>query len=779
MEAEKVRAMLGELLPDMDESTADYFESIVMDLDTIDRTAMKETLAPFIESYGFAEDLEGAEGVCDQLCDKLRDLGMSEGQAAKDDTPQLLDRAVVLSDGQMSELERAAVDSMWGFEKVRKSRNDVMETTEAGSAKYERKEKKEQRKWLHELEASLKEDSDDEDNQISAMTLPDLSGNNRERDIQVNGFSIRYGGHLLLEGADLRLVYGRRYGLIGRNGVGKTTLLKHMANFDIEGFPRHHRVLHVKQEVKASNMSVLQVVLSADVERTALITRERELGEALRELPEDSSAAVQQAVVDEMSEVNERMQLIGVHAAEAKAAVILSGLQFSDEMQQATTGSLSGGWRMRVALAGALLVEPDLLMLDEPTNHLDLEAVLWLEEYLKGYPKTVLLVSHDKAFLNEVCTDIMLFKSLKLNYYKGNYESFECNYREQRVMQQKQHEAQMVKVLHMQEFVDKFRFNAKRAALVQSRIKAIERETVVEAVEDEVSFGFNFFDAGQLGRPIIQIEGVAFGYVKGPTKAQRRDEDGTEEEAEVGAGETGEGEGVEVVVDAGAGGGDTVFRLPTPLPTPDTRLPLFQDVHLGVDQSSRVALVGPNGCGKSTLINLLQGKLSPLTGYIRVNPQLRVGIFTQHHMDSFDLSLSPVQNMAKKWPLVGEMEFRGHLGKYEITGNDAVKPMKFISGGQKSRVAFAFLTYSKPHVVILDEPTNHLDMGAIEALADALNRFSGGVLVVSHDQHFITSVCKEIWVIQNRRVQVFEGEFADYKRQVVSKIRKAAAKRKG
>jgi ATP-binding cassette subfamily F protein 3 len=374
MEAEKVREMLGELLPDMDESTAEYFESIVMDLESIDRSELKETLAPFIESYGFAEDLEGAEGVCDELCDKLKDLGMKEGLAAKDDTPVLLDRAVLLSDvanSQLSDQEKAAVEAMWGFEKVRKTRNDVMEAPiEAASAKYERKAAKEQRKWLHELESQFKADSDDEDNQISAMTLPDLTGNNREKDIHVNGFSIRYGGHLLLEGADLRLVYGRRYGLIGRNGVGKTTLLKHMANFDIEGFPRHHRVLHVKQEVKASSLSVLQVVLSADVERTALLLQEKELNETLRDLPEDAGAAVQQGIMDDMSEVHERMQLIGVHKAEAKAAVILSGLQFSDEMQQATTGSLSGGWRMRVALAGALLVEPDLLMLDEPTNHL-------------------------------------------------------------------------------------------------------------------------------------------------------------------------------------------------------------------------------------------------------------------------------------------------------------------------------------------------------------------------------------------------------------------------
>ena len=363
-------------------------------------------------------------------------------------------------------------------------------------------------------------------------------------------------------------------------------------------FNRHHRVLHVKQEVQASAQSVLQVVLSADVERTALLDKEKELNEKLR--VSSDNAAEQQAIMDEMAELSERMQQIGVSTAESRAAMILSGLQFSDAMQHSSTSSLSGGWRMRVSLAGALLVEPDLLMLDEPTNHLgerhfifvcifnlssplprivqscillcillfssyffhamsfstDLEAVLWLEEYLKGYPKTVLLVSHDKAFLNEVCTDIVRFADLKLTYFRGDYDSYQATYKEMRIVQQKQHEAQMVKMQHMQEFVDKFRYNAKRASLVQSRIKVIEKETIVEAVEDEVTFSFSFFDAGQLGRPIIQIEGVTFGYKYNPTAA--------------------------TVGPAGT----------------EAAPALFYDVHLGVDQSSRVALVGPNGCGK-------------------------------------------------------------------------------------------------------------------------------------------------------------------------------------
>jgi ATP-binding cassette subfamily F protein 3 len=541
------RAVLKANLPSIDDDTLDYFESMIESGESITKESMKETLAPFIESYGLAQDLESAEKICEDIVSQME--GLVTVVSSDADMPMLLEKAVVLNDVTKSHLsaeEKATVDTLWGFENVRKKRNTVMEVTDVASSKDERKAAKEQRKWLEDLESQFVGEEDN--NKVSTMMIPDFSEGTKEKDIHVHNFNITYGGKILLEEADLRLVYGRKYGLIGRNGIGKTTLLKHMANFDIEGFPKHHRVLHVKQEVKSSASSVLQVVLESDVERNTLLAKEKELQNQLGE--ENGGSAAIDKIMQQLEEVNERLNIIGAHSAEGRAASILSGLQFTDEMQAASTDSLSGGWRMRVAIAAALFIEPDLLMLDEPTNHLDLEAVLWLEKYLKGYEKTVLLVSHDRAFLNEVCTDIILFDKLKLSYYRGNYDMYEGTRKEMQVVQQKQHEAQQVKLQHMQEFVDKFRYNAKRASLVQSRIKALEKETVIEAVEEETEFKFSFYDAGQLGRPIIQIEGVTFGYPNA------------------------KGEKIE---------------------------PLFKNVHLGIDQSSRVALVGPNGAGKVSL----------------------------------------------------------------------------------------------------------------------------------------------------------------------------------
>lgn len=596
----KIRQVLEGAIPEIDEEILSYFDSLI-NTNSVTKESLKEVLLPFIESYGLSTGSEDASIICDRLIEGVEGLALYEEKY--DDLPQLLDKAIILSDvtkTHLSKEEQATVDNLWGFENVRKNRNTTLEFSEAASQKYERKAAKEQRKWLEELESQFVGEEDN--NKVSTMMLPDYSAGTKEKDIHVHNFNITYGGKLLLESADLNIVYGRRYGLIGKNGIGKTTLLKHMATFNIEGFPRHHRVLHVKQEVKSSTDTVLQVVLESDIERITLLNKEKELNEKLKDINNTKEI---QIAMKELEDLHERLELIGADSAEARAASILSGLQFTEEMQKQSTDSLSGGWRMRVAIAAALFIEPDLLMLDEPTNHLDLEAVLWLEKYLKSYPNTILLVSHDRAFLNEVCTDIVLFEKLKLFYHRGNYDSYEKNREEMRVVQQKQYEAQQIKLQHMQEFVDKFRYNAKRASLVQSRIKQIEKQILIEKIEDEEEFEFEFYDSGQLGRPIIAIEGVTFGF--------------------------------------------------NSLVTGKRLEALFKDVHLNIDQSSRVALVGPNGAGKSTLLKLIQGKYQSWDGVVRINPQLRIGIFTQHHMDSFDLTISPLQNLMNQFPSSNEV----------------------------------------------------------------------------------------------------------------------------
>ena len=368
---ELVRAELSALLAGIDDDALSYFTGMVTEVG-LDEEALGETLSPFIESYGLAESIEAAGKVCEELCRRLRAKGLKEEPTST--SSELLEKPLVLSEMHKSQMDRETIDTLWGFDSIRQKRNDTIETTEAGSARYERKAAKEQKKFLDALESRFEGEEEDAC-QISNMMLPDLSGTSRELDIHVSNFTITYGGQVLLEGADLRLVRGRRYGLIGRNGVGKTTLLKHMANFDIEGFPRHHRVLHVKQEVKSSAQSVLEVVLDADVERKELLKREAEIlalqnadGPAASAAVGDEAAA--QRLSDELQAVYQRMEAIGCATAEARAASILSGLRFTDAMQHCPTDSLSGGWRMRVALAGALFIEPDLLMLDEVSDPL-------------------------------------------------------------------------------------------------------------------------------------------------------------------------------------------------------------------------------------------------------------------------------------------------------------------------------------------------------------------------------------------------------------------------
>ena len=404
--------------------------------------------------------------------------------------------------------------------------------------------------------------------------------------------------------------------------------------------------------------------------------------------------------------------------AEPRAATILAGLGFSPERQQYATKTFSGGWRMRLALARALFCEPDLLLLDEPSNMLDVPSITFLSTYLQTYPSTVLVVSHDRAFLNEVATDIIHQHSERLDYYKGSdFDSFYATKEERRKTAKREYENQMVQRAHLQAFIDKFRYNAAKSSEAQSRIKKLERMPVLEAPEAEYTVHFKFPDVEKLSPPIIQMTNVAFGY------------------------------------------------------THDK--PLLKHVDLDVQLDSRIGIVGPNGAGKTTVLKLLIGQLQPSSGLISQNPRLRIGFFAQHHVDALDMSTSAVGFMQKNYPGKTDEEYRRHLGAFGITGMTGLQKLELLSGGQKSRVAFACLSLTNPHILVLDEPSNHLDIEAMDALSGALNAFQGGVLMVSHDVTMLQNVCTSLWVCDKGIVEKFPGDVKAYKKRITAQANEA------
>jgi ATP-binding cassette subfamily F protein 3 len=404
--------------------------------------------------------------------------------------------------------------------------------------------------------------------------------------------------------------------------------------------------------------------------------------------------------------------------AESRAASILAGLGFSPERQQFATKTFSGGWRMRLALARALFCEPDLLLLDEPSNMLDVPSITFLSNYLQSYPSTVLVVSHDRAFLNEIATDIIHQHSQRLDYYRGaNFDSFYATKEERKKTAKREYENQMAVRAHLQAFIDKFRYNAAKSSEAQSRIKKLERMPVLEPPEAEYSVHFKFPDVEKMPPPIVQMSGVTFGY------------------------------------------------------TPDKIL--LRNVDLDVQLDSRIGIVGPNGAGKTTILKLLIGRLDPTSGVISQNPRLRVGYFAQHHVDALDLNDSAVGFMAKTYPGRTDEEYRRQLGAFGITGTTGLQKMELLSGGQKSRVAFACLALTNPHILVMDEPSNHLDIEAMDALAEALKEFQGGVLMVSHDVTMLQTVCTSLWVCDHGTVEKFPGDVQAYKKRITAQANAA------
>ncbi|XP_036980608.1 ATP-binding cassette sub-family F member 3 [Acanthopagrus latus] len=614
----------------------------------------------------------------------------------------LLDAPVQLS--QISADNVTTVQDVQGIWMMKRAQNTTvdakkLEKAEAKlKAKHERRNERDSQKGSSPLvleEASASQASSKKDNRV------DQSGKNRSYDIRIENFDVSFGERCLLQGAELSLAFGRRYGLIGRNGLGKTTLLKMLASRNLR-VPAHISILHVEQEVAGDETAALQSVLESDTLREGLLGEEKTLNARIANGMADGTESVR------LSEIYGKLEEIEADKAPARASVILAGLGFSPKMQQQTTKEFSGGWRMRLALARALFARPDLLLLDEPTNMLDVRAILWLENYLQTWQSTILVVSHDRNFLNAVVTDIIHLHSQRLDSYRGDYENFIKTKEDRLKNQHREYEAQLQYRQHIQVFIDRFRYNANRAAQVQSKLKLLEKLPELKPLEKETEVTLRFPDNFEkLSPPILQLDEVEFYY------------------------------------------------------TADQRL--FSGLNLSADLDSRICIVGENGAGKSTILKLLMGELTPVNGVRQAHRSLKIGYFSQHHVDQLDLNVCSVELLLNRFPGRTEEEYRHQLGGYGITGELATRPVASLSGGQKSRVAFAQMTMPCPNFYILDEPTNHLDMETIEALAKALNKFKGGVILVSHDERLIRLVCKELWVCETGKVRRIDGGFDEYR----------------
>lgn len=532
----------------------------------------------------------------------------------------------------------------------------------------------------------------------------------RSRDIKIENFAITFHGVELLADTMLELNCGRRYGLIGLNGSGKSTLLSALGLREVP-IQDHVDIYHLTREMAPSQKSALQAVLDVDQERARL----EKLAEELLQYDDDES---QQQLID----IYERLDEMGADTAQTKAAYILHGLGFTKGMQQQMCKDFSGGWRMRIALAKALYVRPHLLLLDEPTNHLDLDACVWLEEELKTYKRILVIISHSQDFLNGVCNNIIHLDKCKLKYFGGNYDAFVRTRLELLENQQKRYQWEQSQMAHMKDYIARFGHgSAKLARQAQSKEKTLSKMVaggLTEKVSNDKVVQFYFPACGTIPPPVIMVQNVSFRYKEG-----------------------------------------------APL--------IYKNLEFGIDLDTRVALVGPNGAGKSTLLKLLSGDLVPSDGLIRKHSHLRIARYHQHLHELLDLDISALEYMMSSFPDVKEKEeMRKIIGRYGLTGRQQICPIRQLSDGQRCRVVFAWLAWQTPHLLLLDEPTNHLDMETIDGLAEALNDFEGGMVLVSHDFRLISQVAEEIWVCEHETITKWQGDIASYKKHLRKRILK-------
>ena len=518
--------------------------------------------------------------------------------------------------------------------------------------------------------------------------------------LNLTDITVRLGGRTIIDGATARLPPRGRIGLIGRNGAGKSTIVRVIAGM-LEAdagsvdMPRGARIGYIAQEAPGGDASPFETVLAADIERAALMEESETCHEPHR-----------------LADIHERLIAIDAHSAPSRAARILSGLGFDEDAQAQPLESLSGGWRMRVALAALLFSAPDLLLLDEPSNHLDLEAVLWLEDFLQSYPATILLVSHERDFLNNVVDHILHLAGGKLTLYPGGYDAFERQRAERQAQIASARAKQQAQREHLQDYVARNSARASTAKQAQSRAKALAKMQPIAELIDDPSLSFDFPSPEELRPPLITLDMASVGY-------------GEE--------------------------------------------PVLSRLNLRIDPDERMALLGRNGNGKTTLARLLAAQLAPMDGAMNASGKMRVGYFTQYQVEELDRSETPLQHMTQLMKGSTPGAVRSQLGRFGFSGQKATTEVGKLSGGERARLALALITRDAPHLLILDEPTNHLDVDAREALIQALNEYTGAVMIVSHDRHMLEMTADRLVLVDSGTAKDFDGSIEDYIAFVLAK----------
>jgi ATP-binding cassette subfamily F protein 3 len=519
--------------------------------------------------------------------------------------------------------------------------------------------------------------------------------------LHINELGYRIEGRPILDGATVGIPDGHKVGLVGRNGAGKTTLLRLIAgeispDLGAVTLPRGARIGYVTQEAPGGDDTLIEWVLAADTERASLLAEADTATDAHR-----------------IAEIHERLVDIDAHAAPSRAAQILAGLGFDETAQRSPCRDFSGGWRMRVALASILFLEPDLLLLDEPTNYLDLEGTLWLESHLKAYPHTVLMVSHDRDLLNRAVGAILHLDRGRLTLYAGGYDDFEAARRAKFDLDLKLKKKQDEQRRHLEAFITRFKAKASKATQAQSRVKALARmQPIAAAVEDRVVPFTLTSPAKQLASPLIRLEGASAGYA------------------------------------------------------PDA--PVLRGLDLRIDQDDRIALLGQNGNGKSTFAKLIAGRLAPLGGQVYGANRVTTGYFAQHQLDDLSPGKTPYDYIAGLLPDATEAQKRARLGVYGFSFDKADTKCANLSGGEKARLLMMLTAFAGPHLLILDEPTNHLDVDSREALIHALNDYEGAVILISHDRHLVEACADRLWLVAGGTVKSYDGDMESYRTMLLA-----------